>query len=96
MELPVHPHVRGVYDLPELITRPGGAVHPHVRGVYGQRLVGRDIIARSIPTCVGFTSAPIFTWVDATVHPHVRGVYFAAAVASLFPRRSIPTYVGFT
>ena len=70
----VHPHVRGVYI--------GGRRSKYATFGPSPRAWGLLWIARqreggprSIPTCVGFTSADLVPAGPLPVHPHVRGVY---------------------
>ena len=65
------------------------AVHPHVRGVYGAVRRGNLNVARSIPTCVGFTPEQQKQPLQTPVHPHVRGVY--TEIKSKISRVSIKT-----
>ena len=70
----VHPHVRGVYSLvrPDCCDKTGPS--PRAWGL-PWTAKRRSRTARSIPTCVGFTSALPDNLTLTAVHPHVRGVY---------------------
>ncbi len=86
VQILVHPHVCGVYDLHSKAHIWRISVHPHVCGVYVNRCRILRGVMRFIPTCVGFTS----------VHPHVCGVYVNRCRILRGVMRFIPTCVGFT
>ena len=72
--IPVHPHMRGVYDWAIKNGYEENGSSPHAWGLPQQ---GRDqwYHYRFIPTCVGFTGMTQIAVVTHTVHPHMRGVY---------------------
>jgi len=92
----VHPHVRGEYTLPGIVTSLLSAVHPHVRGEYELSINACSSSARFTPTCVGNTVGWGGQSTVITVHPHVRGEYAEIAVHAFCVRRFTPTCVGNT
>ncbi len=71
---PVHPHIRGEYDLPACnqIVESGSSPHPWGIHVLCERPIEND---RFIPTSVGNTQYVSPHGRDFTVHPHIRGEY---------------------
>ena len=70
----VHSYVREVYRLScTLVPAPIGP-SPRTWGLPPIEHKG-PVSFRSIPTCVGFASAPPWSCPLHSVHPHVRGVY---------------------
>ena len=72
---PVHPHIRGVFEIPirSLLVYAGPSPHTWgFRCMFHAPALGR----RSIPTYVGFSSVSPPQQNRHPVHPHIRGVFF--------------------
>ena len=93
--LPVHPHVRGVYqmELYEHVFYTGSS--PRAWGIR-QHPTNGSLSGRFIPTCVGYTAFWPGWPCSAAVHPHVRGVYRGHLGQGQNDFRFIPTCVGYT
>ena len=73
----VHPHVRGAHWTGCAAPTCWSGPSPRAWGSrVGHAL--RDVVARSIPTCVGLTVRPAGQGAGSAVHPHVRGAHLAA------------------
>ena len=72
--LPVHPHIRGVFNTTHRPSSSACGPSPHT---WGFRWKSRECIkkSRSIPTYVGFSSIKKDRARTDTVHPHIRGVF---------------------
>jgi len=68
----VHPHVRGEHFRSASTSARNRGSSPRAWGTPAH--VAEELqAARFIPTCVGNTLGPAWTWPAAAVHPHVRG-----------------------
>ena len=77
---PVHPHVRGEYNLLSLNVSASGGPSPRAWGI--RMILPRTRPPpRSIPTCVGNTRTMLDKLIEEAVHPHVRGEYSVATFA---------------
>ncbi len=71
---PVHPHVRGAHQAQFHYARCVDGPSPRAWGSrWGPRRPARP--GRSIPTCVGLTTAGESSMIMGAVHPHVRGAH---------------------
>ena len=76
---PVHPHVRGEYEITQpTSTSPYGSP-PRAWGIH-ENPGARRGIPRFTPTCVGNTDGPAKPSRPGTVHPHVRGEYYTVSI----------------
>ncbi len=75
---PVHPHVRGEYQLALAGVAAQAGPSPRAWGILRSTLLASRSF-RSIPTCVGNTASCAATPRTSPVHPHVRGEYLYAS-----------------
>ena len=79
---PVHPHVRGEYQISTLQKDVNSGSSPRAWGIRWE-LVEPLYDERFIPTCVGNTQQGCKVSARPTVHPHVRGEYSHKAADGL-------------
>ena len=72
--VPVHPHVRGEYDVLACFAYIAPGSSPRAWGI-PRPMPCAGYQRRFIPTCVGNTSIARRSFHNWTVHPHVRGEY---------------------
>ena len=72
--LPVHPHIRGEYELRFSTSGTVVGSSPHPWGIHA-RFVSNFNHCRFIPTSVGNTNSPSCSATSLSVHPHIRGEY---------------------
>ena len=72
--LPVHPHIRGAYEISEETEYSKSGSSPHTWGIL-QLTASVFGVSRFIPTYVGHTSDLELFHSDFPVHPHIRGAY---------------------
>src|SRR4030065_159549 len=72
--MPVHPHMRGEYDVFQIAFRRSIGSPPPARGILAAS-AALDCYVRFTPTCVGNTPVEMGEYYWLAVHPHMRGEY---------------------
>ena len=96
LRLPVHPHIRGVYDLIYQLLHVLQRSIPTYVGFTAGEVVTDIYFDGPSPHTWGLRSHQAFFSYFFPVHPHIRGVYGSYQHIQPAQVRSIPTYVGFT
>ena len=78
---PVHPHIRGAYNMHIATTKGRCGSSPHTWGIQAALRAATEAM-RFIPTYVGHTSTQLSWCFGFSVHPHIRGAYPDGALYS--------------